>query len=72
MVRIKLIWMDFKDKIYVCGGFDGISRHNSMEFYDPTIDKWTLLDSASIGREGKHDYDKNLKKICCFNFVIIQ
>jgi hypothetical protein len=23
-----------------------------MEFYDPACDKWTLLDSTSVGREG--------------------
>ena len=40
------------DKIYVCGGFDGTSRHSTMEFYDQELDKWTLLDSTSVGREG--------------------
>jgi hypothetical protein len=43
----------------VCGGFDGTSRHSTMEFYDPTCDKWTLLDSTSVGREGTAKYDKN-------------
>jgi len=42
----------FSDKIYVCGGFDGSSRHSTMEFYDQNTDKWTLLDSTSVGREG--------------------
>lgn len=44
--------INFKDKIYVCGGFDGTSRHSTMEFYDQNTDKWTLLDSTSVGREG--------------------
>ena len=30
----------------------GTSRHTSMEYYDPSLDKWTLLDSMSVGREG--------------------
>lgn len=41
-----------KDKIYVCGGFDGSSRHSTMEYYEQSTDKWTLLDSTSVGREG--------------------
>jgi kelch-like protein 12 len=40
------------NKIYVCGGFDGTSRHSTMEYYDHVNDKWTLLDSTSVGREG--------------------
>ena len=38
--------------IYVCGGFDGTTRHTSMERYDPTIDRWSMLGNMSIGREG--------------------
>ena len=38
--------------MYVCGGFDGTSRHSTMEVYEQTLDKWTLLDSTSVGREG--------------------
>ena len=42
----------FIDKIYVCGGFDGTTRHLTMEYYDQTADKWNLLESTSVGREG--------------------
>ncbi len=42
----------YDSKIYVCGGFDGTSRHSTMEYYDYQLDKWTLLDSTSVGREG--------------------
>lgn len=40
------------NKIYVCGGFDGTTRHLTMEYYDQSIDKWNLLESTSVGREG--------------------
>jgi len=40
------------NKIYVCGGFDGTTRHLTMEFYDQAADKWNLLESTSVGREG--------------------
>ena len=36
----------------MAGGFDGTSRHASMELYDVANDKWTLLDSTSVCREG--------------------
>ncbi len=42
----------FSDMIYVSGGFDGTTRHTSMERYDPTIDRWSLLNHMSVGREG--------------------
>merc|ERR1719192_285719 len=32
-----------QDKIYAIGGFDGRSRHNSIECYDPKENSWTLL-----------------------------
>ena len=36
----------------MCGGFDGTTRHLTMEFYDQPTDKWNLLESTSVGREG--------------------
>ena len=36
----------------MCGGFDGHTRHTSMERYDPKTDKWTMLSGMAIGREG--------------------
>lgn len=40
------------DSIYVCGGFDGFTRHTSMESYSPTLDQWTMLSGMAVGREG--------------------
>jgi hypothetical protein len=41
-----------------------------MEYYDPSTDKWTLLDSASVAREGKVTLNINLnKKTKNLNFV---
>lgn len=54
----------YEDKIYVCGGFDGTTRHSSMEYYDPKTDKWSVLESASVGREG-------LKTIKSLLFIFI-
>lgn len=42
----------FPGKIYVCGGFDGYSRHTSMEVYNVVLDQWILLSGMSVGREG--------------------
>lgn len=36
----------------MCGGFDGHTRHTSLERYDPSTDKWTMLSGMAIGREG--------------------
>lgn len=38
--------------IYVAGGFDGDSRHNSVETYDPQIDRWTSVTPMNVCREG--------------------
>ncbi|XP_071490292.1 kelch-like protein 12 [Diadema antillarum] len=42
----------YKDLIYVAGGFDGDSRHSSVETYDPLIDRWTTATPMSVSREG--------------------
>jgi kelch-like protein 12 len=42
----------YQDMIYVCGGFDGLMRHMSMERYDPQIDQWSMVGNMSVGREG--------------------
>ena len=34
--------------LYVLGGDDGTASLNSVECYDPRIDKWTLLPKAMI------------------------
>lgn len=39
-------------EIYVCGGFDGYSRHTSMERYTPRDDQWSTLSGMAVGREG--------------------
>lgn len=39
-------------KIYVAGGFDGTTRHTSVECYDPTIDRWTIVGEMQAPREG--------------------
>ena len=38
--------------MYVCGGFDGYTRHHSMECYNPHLDSWTTLNGMAVGREG--------------------
>lgn len=30
------------ERLYVCGGYDGISSLSSVEVYDANTDKWTL------------------------------
>lgn len=42
----------FDGKIYICGGFNGHECLNTAEYYNPEIDKWTLLPSMSIRRSG--------------------
>ena len=36
----------------MAGGFDGSVRHTSVECYDPTIDRWTIVGETNTGREG--------------------
>ena len=36
----------------MAGGFDGTTRHTSVECYDPTIDRWTLVSEMQAPREG--------------------
>lgn len=42
----------FSDQLYVCGGFDGYSRHSSLERFNPLTEQWTMLSAMAIGREG--------------------
>ena len=30
------------DKLFVCGGFDGVSSLETVECYDPDSDRWTM------------------------------
>ena len=30
-------------KLYVCGGYDGVSSLSSVECYDPVTDHWTMV-----------------------------
>ena len=30
------------DKLFVCGGFDGVSSLETVERYDPDCDRWTM------------------------------
>ena len=32
-------------KLYVCGGYDGVSSLNSVECYDPVVNSWTMVAS---------------------------
>ena len=36
----------------MAGGFDGTTRHTSVECYEPTIDRWTLVSEMQAPREG--------------------
>jgi kelch-like protein 18 len=38
------------DKLFVCGGYDGVSSLNSVEAYDPTLDQWTMISSMEKHR----------------------
>lgn len=31
------------DRLYVCGGFDGVSSLNIVECYQPDLDRWTII-----------------------------
>ncbi|XP_030829309.1 kelch-like protein 12 [Strongylocentrotus purpuratus] len=42
----------YNELIYVAGGFDGDSRHNSVEAYDPKIDRWSPVTPMNVCREG--------------------
>ena len=37
-------------KVYICGGFDGMSSLNSVEMYDPETDEWTMVSSMEKHR----------------------
>lgn len=34
-----------KDRLYVCGGYDGATSLNTVECYNPEKDTWTLVPS---------------------------
>jgi len=36
--------------LFVCGGFDGVSSLDTVERYDPVINKWTLAPSMNKHR----------------------
>jgi hypothetical protein len=44
--------LSLQGKIFVVGGFDGQTRHYSMEFYNEETDSWSLLEGTSVSREG--------------------
>jgi len=31
------------NRLYVCGGFDGVSSLNIVECYQPDLDRWTII-----------------------------
>ncbi|XP_052828119.1 kelch-like protein 10 isoform X1 [Octopus bimaculoides] len=39
-------------KLYVCGGFDGLTSLNTVEVYCAKTDQWTLLENMSTHRTG--------------------
>jgi hypothetical protein len=49
---MKVLRLLKKGKIFVVGGFDGQTRHYSMESYNEETDTWSLLDSTTVSREG--------------------
>ena len=49
---LDLIIQSLTGRLYVCGGFDGYTRHPSMESYDPNTDQWTMMSGMAVGREG--------------------
>ena len=42
----------FENKIFLLGGFDGMSRLRSVEFYDPETDTWTFVSNMNVNRAG--------------------
>ena len=38
------------DRLYVCGGYDGVSSLNTVECYQPDIDVWTLVSTMQKHR----------------------
>jgi N-acetylneuraminic acid mutarotase len=38
--------------IYVCGGYDGITRNETVERYNPAADQWDTIASMSCLRGG--------------------
>ncbi|XP_041460015.1 kelch-like protein 12 isoform X2 [Lytechinus variegatus] len=42
----------YNELIYIAGGFDGDSRHNSVETYDPQIDRWSTVTPMNMKRSG--------------------
>lgn len=38
------------DKLYVCGGYDGVSSLNTVECYEPDKDQWRIVKSMQKHR----------------------
>lgn len=50
LIEIKYIFLfsalgaaALNDRLYVCGGFDGVSSLNIVECYQPDLDRWTII-----------------------------
>jgi len=39
-----------KDYLYACGGYDGFTSLNTVERYNPDIDKWTMAEPMTKHR----------------------
>jgi kelch-like protein 10 len=62
------------DRIYVCGGFNGQECMTSAEYFDPTINQWTMIAPMRHRRSGVsviayHQYIYalyvNTTNVCC-------
>ncbi len=42
--------LSFQDKILALGGHDGVTRHNSVEMFDPVTRNWSDLPSMTTRR----------------------
>ncbi len=38
------------DRLYVCGGYDGITSLSTVECYDPGMDRWVLVNGMTKQR----------------------
>ena len=48
--RCRLGVAAFNGKIYVCGGYDGITFLDSAEVYDPNTGKWSYISPMRVTR----------------------
>ena len=49
-VRLRDIFV--RDRIYICGGFDGHECLQTAEYYNPITNQWTLIQPMRSQRSG--------------------